>query len=78
MLKNGHSYDITEIEAVFLAGAFFAAGSTTVSIGVLLKTLAEIRYQTSMVICTVLMAPVCFPEGHAKVQAELDAVIGRH
>jgi hypothetical protein len=40
--------------------------------------MAEIRYQTSVAICTVLMAAVCFPEEQAKVQAELDAVIGRH
>jgi len=34
VLENRHSYDITEIEAAFLAGAFLSAGSTTVSIGV--------------------------------------------
>ena len=78
IIENRDSYGVTEIEAAFLAGAFFIAGSTTVSIGVFLKTMAEIRYQTSVAICTVLMAAVCFPEEQAKVQAELDAVVGRH
>ncbi|KAG2152829.1 cytochrome P450 [Suillus clintonianus] len=62
MLENSHLYGLTEIEMAFLAGAFFGAGSQT----------------TSMAICTVLMAAGCFPEEQAKVQAELDAVIGRH
>jgi len=35
------------------------------------------RCQTSVAICTVLMAAAHFPEEQAKVQAELDAVIGR-
>ncbi|OJA12081.1 hypothetical protein AZE42_02185 [Rhizopogon vesiculosus] len=59
-LENGHSYGITELEAAFLGGAFFAAGSST----------------TSVAISTVLMAAACFPEEQAKVQAELDAVVG--
>jgi len=62
VLENGHSYGVTEIEAAFLAGTFFVAGTTT----------------TSLAICTVLMAAACFPEEQAKVQAELDAAIGRH
>ncbi|KAG1772935.1 cytochrome P450 [Suillus placidus] len=61
MLENSQSHGLTETEMAFLAGAFFAAGSDT----------------TSASICTVLMAAACFPEEQAKVQAELDAVIGR-
>ncbi|KAG0696756.1 cytochrome P450 [Suillus ampliporus] len=61
MLENGHLYGLTETEMVFLAGAFFGAGSDS----------------TAAAICTVLMAAACFPEEQAKVQAELDAVIGR-
>ncbi|OAX31628.1 cytochrome P450 [Rhizopogon vinicolor AM-OR11-026] len=60
VLENGHSYGITELEAAFLGGAFFAAGSST----------------TSVAMCTVMMAAACFPEEQAKVQAELDAVVG--
>ncbi|OJA11823.1 hypothetical protein AZE42_07786 [Rhizopogon vesiculosus] len=62
VLENGHSYGVTEIEAAFLAGEFLVAGSAT----------------TYVAIITVLMAAACFPEEQAKVQAELDAVIGRH
>ncbi|OAX32606.1 hypothetical protein K503DRAFT_860231 [Rhizopogon vinicolor AM-OR11-026] len=62
VLENGHSYGITEIEAAFLAGAFFQ--------------LDPPWYQSSVEICAILMAAACFPEEQAKVQAELDAVIG--
>ncbi|KAJ8587529.1 cytochrome P450 [Rhizopogon salebrosus TDB-379] len=62
MLENDHIHGLTEIEMAFLAGAFFGAGSETTPTG----------------ICTVLMAAACFPEEQAEVQAELDAVIGRH
>ncbi|KAG2117410.1 cytochrome P450 [Suillus cothurnatus] len=62
MLENSQSHDLTETEVAFLGGAFLGAGLDT----------------TSISICTVLMAAACFPEEQAKVQAELDAVIGRH
>ncbi|KAG2115443.1 cytochrome P450 [Suillus clintonianus] len=62
MLENSHLYGLSELEMAFLGGALFGAGSDT----------------TSMSICTVLMAAACFPEEQAKVQAELDAVVGRH
>ncbi|KAG1736225.1 cytochrome P450 [Suillus lakei] len=61
VLENSQSYGLTETEMAFLSGAFFRAGSDTVSVS----------------ICTVLMAAACFPDEQAKVQAELDAVIGR-
>ncbi|KAG2350129.1 cytochrome P450 [Suillus weaverae] len=61
ILENEHLYGLTEIELAYLAGAFFGAGTET----------------TAMAICTVLMAAARFPEEQAKVQAELDAVIGR-
>ncbi|KAG1822800.1 cytochrome P450 [Suillus subaureus] len=62
MLENSHIYGFTETEIAFLAGSFLKAGSQT----------------TSNTMCTVLMAAACFPEEQAKVQAELDAVIGWH
>ncbi|KAG2346919.1 cytochrome P450 [Suillus weaverae] len=65
MLESSQSHGLTETEMAFLAGAFFGAGSDT-------------RRKTSTSICTVLMAAACFPEEQAKVQAEFDAVIGRH
>ncbi|KAG2141066.1 cytochrome P450 [Suillus clintonianus] len=62
MLENSDLHGLTEDETAFLGGSLFRAGSNT----------------TTSVICTVLMAAACFPEEQAKVQAELDAVIGRH
>ncbi|KAG1852612.1 cytochrome P450 [Suillus tomentosus] len=62
ILENCHLYSLSDTEMAFLGGSFFAAGSET----------------TSTAICTVLMAAACFPEEQAQVQAELDAVIGRH
>ncbi|KAG1747809.1 cytochrome P450 [Suillus paluster] len=59
MLESGN---LSEAEMASLAGALFAAGSSS----------------TSLSICTVLMAASCFPEEQTIVQAELDAVIGRH
>ncbi|OAX33123.1 cytochrome P450, partial [Rhizopogon vinicolor AM-OR11-026] len=61
MLENEGSYGLSEIEMASLAGDFFAAGTDT----------------TSLAICTVLMAAARFPEEQAKVQTELDSVIGR-
>ncbi|KAG1725076.1 cytochrome P450 [Suillus paluster] len=62
MLQNVQLHGLTETEMAFLAGGFFAAGTDT----------------TTLSICTVLMAAACFPEEQAKVQAELDAVVGSH
>ncbi|KAG1899835.1 cytochrome P450 [Suillus fuscotomentosus] len=61
ILENGHLYNLTEMEMAYLSGAFFGAGTET----------------TATAICTVLMAAAHFPEEQAKIQAELDAVIGR-
>ncbi|KAG1727108.1 cytochrome P450 [Suillus lakei] len=62
MLEHDDVHGLTEVDMAFLAGSFFSAGS----------------HSTATTICTVFMAAVCFPEEQAKVQAELDAVIGRH
>ncbi|KAG0708129.1 cytochrome P450 [Suillus ampliporus] len=62
MLESGDLYGLTETEIAAIAGSFFVAGFTT----------------TAMAVCTVLMAAACFPGEQAIVQAELDAVIGRH
>ncbi|KAG1836856.1 cytochrome P450 [Suillus subluteus] len=62
MLENVQLHGLTESEMVFLAGSFYAAGFDT----------------TTLAICTVLMAAACFPDEQAKVQAELDAVVGSH
>ncbi|OAX40185.1 cytochrome P450 [Rhizopogon vinicolor AM-OR11-026] len=62
MLENDNFHGLTEDELAGLAGTFFVAGSET----------------TALAICTVLLAAACFPEEQAKVQAEFDAVIGKH
>jgi cytochrome P450 len=62
MLENAQLHGLSETEMAFLAGSFYAAGFDT----------------TTLAICTVLMAAACFPDEQAKVQAELDAVVGRY
>ncbi|KAG2750599.1 cytochrome P450 [Suillus brevipes Sb2] len=61
VLENEHLYGLTEIQMAYLAGAFFTAGTET----------------TAVAICTVLMAAAHFPDEQARVQEELDEVIGR-
>ncbi|KAG2070790.1 cytochrome P450 [Suillus decipiens] len=61
ILENEHLYGLTEAEMAYLTGGLFGAGSHT----------------TAIAICTVLMAAAHFPEEQAKVQTELDAVIGQ-
>ncbi|KAG2067027.1 cytochrome P450 [Suillus decipiens] len=61
MLENEHLYGLTENEMAYLSGSFFGAGTES----------------TAVAICTVLMAAARFPEEQAKVQAEIDAVVGR-
>jgi len=39
---------------------------------------AENKVQTTLTLCSMLLAAAHFPEEQDKVQAELDAVIGRH
>ncbi|KAG1756247.1 cytochrome P450 [Suillus paluster] len=62
LLENEHLYGLTEMEMHYLSGTLFAGGVDS----------------SAAAISTVLMAAACFPEEQAKVQAELDAVIGRH
>ncbi|KAG2362573.1 cytochrome P450 [Suillus spraguei] len=61
MLENAHLHGLTEDEIAHLSGDFFGAGTVP----------------TAVTICIVLMAAAHFPEEQAKVQAEIDAVIGR-
>ncbi|KAG2141067.1 cytochrome P450 [Suillus clintonianus] len=62
MLENSELHGLTVDETAFLGGAFFGAGSDT----------------TTLSMCIVLLAAANFPEEQAKVQAELDVVVGRH
>jgi hypothetical protein len=62
-----------------LAGAFFGAGTETVRHLLFQVPIMyiDIRWQTAMAMRTVLMAAEHFPEEQARVQDELDEVIGR-
>ncbi|KAG0696657.1 cytochrome P450 [Suillus ampliporus] len=62
MLESSDLYGLTKNEIASLASTFLGGGSST----------------TTTTMCTVLMAAACFPEEQAIVQAELDAVIGKH
>jgi cytochrome P450 len=61
LLENENLYGLTDIEMAHVSGSLFGAGTDT----------------TAVAVCTVLMAAAHFPEEQAKVQAELDAIIGR-
>ncbi|KAG0707632.1 cytochrome P450 [Suillus ampliporus] len=62
MLESSNDHGLTEVETAFLGGTFFGAGFDAISSS----------------ICIVLLAAARFPEEQAKVQVDLDAVIGRH
>ena len=61
LFENESSYGMTRKEMAFLAGSFFSAGSETSAIGA----------------CQIMMTAALHPEVQARVQAEMDAVIGR-
>ncbi|EGN99634.1 hypothetical protein SERLA73DRAFT_159860 [Serpula lacrymans var. lacrymans S7.3] len=60
LLENKSEYGLTETEMAYLAGGLFAAGSDT----------------TALAICIMIVSAVVHPEAQAKVQAELDSVVG--
>ncbi|OAX33120.1 cytochrome P450 [Rhizopogon vinicolor AM-OR11-026] len=64
MLENDRykSWGFSEIEVAWLAGGLLLAGS----------------HSAAVAICTVIMTAALHPEEQAKVQAELDEVIGRN
>lgn len=79
VLEHNHLYNLTDTEKAFLGGALFGAGSDTVRYPCCFcKYVSDIKCQTAVAICTIFIAAACFPEEQAKVQAELDTVIGRH
>ncbi|EGN99633.1 hypothetical protein SERLA73DRAFT_179744 [Serpula lacrymans var. lacrymans S7.3] len=60
LLENKTETGLTEMEMAYLAGGFFAAGSDT----------------TAVAICIMIVSAATHPEAQAKVQAELDSVVG--
>ncbi len=63
-------------EVAYLAGALFGAGSDTVGISSLPTISVLTRLQTASAISITVMAAALHPEAQAKVQEELDSVIG--
>jgi hypothetical protein len=62
----------------YLAGGFFGAATETVKRCSFFPDLyIDIKWQTAVAICTVLMAAAHFPDEQVRVQDELDEVIGR-
>jgi cytochrome P450 len=60
LLEHVDDHHLTEDEMAYLAGAFFGAGSDTTASGITIMS----------------MAAACHPEAQARVQEELDEVIG--
>ncbi|EIW77879.1 cytochrome P450 [Coniophora puteana RWD-64-598 SS2] len=61
LFENESSYGMSRKEMAFLAGSFYAAGSETSAIGA----------------CQIMMTAALHPEIQTRVQAEIDAVVGR-
>ncbi|KAI0349583.1 cytochrome P450 [Trametes cingulata] len=61
ILERQEEFGLTDDELAYLAGSMFGAGSDT----------------TAGVLPAMIMAAACHPDKQAKVQAQLDAVVGR-
>lgn len=61
LLERQKELDLSDSETAYLAGSMFGAGSDT----------------TASAISVAIMAAACYPEAQAKVQEELDNVIGK-
>jgi cytochrome P450 len=60
LLERQEELDLSDDQTAYLAGSIFGAGSDT----------------TASAISVGVMAAACYPEAQAKVQEELDTVIG--
>lgn len=61
LIERQNELELSDEEMAYLAGSMFGAGSDT----------------TASAISIAVMAAACYPEAQAKVQEELDTVIGR-
>jgi len=61
LLEKQKEFELSEDETAYLAGSMFGAGSDT----------------TASAISIGVLAAACYPKAQAKVQEELDAVVGR-
>jgi cytochrome P450 len=60
LIERQEELDLSDDQAAYLAGSMFGAGSDTTAAGISVGVLAA----------------ACYPEAQAKVQEELDAVVG--
>ncbi|KAH7904937.1 cytochrome P450 [Hygrophoropsis aurantiaca] len=61
LVENSDNHQLSDDEMAYLAGSLFGAGSDT----------------TANVITTLIMVAACHPEAQARVQQEIDMVVGR-
>ncbi|KDR69933.1 hypothetical protein GALMADRAFT_255243 [Galerina marginata CBS 339.88] len=61
LLERQNELELSDNETAYLAGSMFGAGSDT----------------TASAISITVLAAACYPEAQAKVQEELDAIVGR-
>ncbi|KAG9313212.1 cytochrome P450 [Chiua virens] len=61
LLENVDEHQLTDVEMGHLAGGFYAAGSDTTASGITIM----------------FMAAACYPDAQARVQKELDEVVGK-
>ncbi|KAF8839514.1 cytochrome P450 [Paxillus ammoniavirescens] len=61
LLENIHGHRLSDDEMAYLAGSLFAAGSETTAVGLM----------------ALVLAAACHPEAQARVQEEMDTVVGK-
>ncbi|OCH86139.1 cytochrome P450 [Obba rivulosa] len=78
LLENRAKLGLSDGQLLYLAGSMFAAGSDTASRPIShLKMPKPLILQTAAALGFVSIAAACYPEAQARVQAQLDEVIGR-
>lgn len=80
MVENQDHYHLSDAEVAYAAGSMFGAGSDTVSYTS--DPAAACSHvgaaQTAGALGFMIMAAATHPEAQARVQAELEIVVGRH
>ncbi|KAF8838138.1 cytochrome P450 [Paxillus ammoniavirescens] len=61
LLENTHEHQLSEDEMAYLAGSLFGAGSDTTASGIMI----------------LILAAACHPEAQARVQQEMDTIVGK-
>lgn len=83
LLEHQAQYDLSDDEVAYLAGGMFGAGADTVCRqSICFFGQCEVHFhscisKTASAISFTIMAAACFPNAQAKVQEELDAIVGK-